>query len=301
ADKPAGEPAATADPILQLKTNLATLISSDGTPYYKGPLDSEQTTMYKNAVRAFQRDAGLVVDGIPGPNTRNAVKAALKAQTSKTGAEGSAFAQGRAPRLGRLLSAGTLLQGSFLTFEEGAQVRLDADLLATETGSPRADVQPAAGKLEQVLHLEKELVLSILAALGLSPSVDERAILMDMPTESFDAFLAYCRGLDMEERGYPAQAAGYYRDAANLDPGFRIASSRADILSVTPEDQESYDAGEMEKIGETKPPTDDRHIHQGEIIGLVPPPEKTQADPQLTPGQKLPTEGTIIVEGDVPN
>lgn len=52
---------------------LAFLVDETGVPYYRGTPDNRYGTLTDQAVRAFQRDNGLTVDGNPGPQTRKAL------------------------------------------------------------------------------------------------------------------------------------------------------------------------------------------------------------------------------------
>ncbi len=60
--------------------------------YYKGPVNGVLDEETVKAIKAFQNDHGLKVDGIPGRKTRRALKLALKekAKKAKEG-QGGAF------------------------------------------------------------------------------------------------------------------------------------------------------------------------------------------------------------------
>ncbi len=143
-------------------------------------------------------------------------------------------AEGSAPRVGRLLGASRLIQGSFLDLAKET-VRLDAGCVTVE--KDRAAVSSRVqGKWKAFFNLEKDLVFSVLDRLGIQPTQAERDAIAPVATENFLAFLAYCRGLDFEDRGMYLDAGKEFRKAAELDPGYGPASEgidRADRLTVS--------------------------------------------------------------------
>lgn len=71
-------PMMTGQDVLDLQTKLESL------GYSPGELDAEYGPATAGAVRAFQRDHGLEVDGVVGPNTRGALAAAGPGQKQPT-------------------------------------------------------------------------------------------------------------------------------------------------------------------------------------------------------------------------
>lgn len=131
-----------------------------------------------------------------------------------------------APRLGKLLGARHLVNGGFVLPTE-SDIQLDAlstDVSLAETVS---DVE-VSGALERFFELEKVLALEILDDIGITLSQAERDAIQEIPTESFLAFMAYCRGLELEDRGMYQQAATEFGQAAEIDPGFVEATERAE-------------------------------------------------------------------------
>jgi hypothetical protein len=88
--------------------------------------------------------------------------------------------------------------------------------------------------MERIFQLEKDLVFEIINQMGISLTQEERDAIEIIPTENLLAFMAYCRGLDYEDRGLYNRAVEEYRTAVNLDPQFFPASvnlKRSESLS----------------------------------------------------------------------
>jgi len=129
-----------------------------------------------------------------------------------------------APRVGRLVGARTIVKGSYLDLGEST-IRLDAGTANTAAGSfARAD--EVTGDLAQFFRLEKQLVLGILDDLGVPLSQEERKAIMEIPTESLLAFMAYSRALDAEDRGLYTDAYNGYQQAVTYDPAFDLAKQQ---------------------------------------------------------------------------
>lgn len=129
-----------------------------------------------------------------------------------------------APRVGRLIGARTIVKGSYLDLSEST-IRLDAGTANTAAGSfARAD--EVTGDLAQFFRLEKQLVLAIIDDLRVPLSQEERRAVMEIPTESLLAFMAYSRALDAEDRGQYTDAYNGYQQAVTHDPGFALAKQQ---------------------------------------------------------------------------
>jgi len=294
-----------------LKERLAALHSSStGKPYYTGPVDDQRDASLTEAVRAFQADHGLKADGIAGPRTLAAVAAAVgdRAPEAATPAPPTAeVAPETAPRLGKLLGARRFVQGAFAPV--GARdVRLDASVIATREGSLTAAGRPVDGPLPRVLHLEKDLLAQILATLGIQPTPAEREAIARVPTENFDAFMAWSRGLVLEDQGRRAEALAAFREAVRLDPGFNEARASEDLAAVTPAEQGALDRAELDRAFAAPPAGDaDRLLRSGAWTGLGPGPDLDRwadTDPSVTETEKLgeteEASGTIQVGGRLP-
>jgi tetratricopeptide (TPR) repeat protein len=204
-------------------------------------------------------------------------------------------------RLGTLLGAGTVLQGSVLAPERG-RLRLDADLLASPTGEIWASLDPASGPLEDLLRLEKRLVFSVVEAYGLRLPERTRRRLERLPTRSLQAFLAYCRGLDWEDRGDLQRAAAAYREALRLDPGFLPAREKAETAGAR-DDLQPRRARMLRTLRRPLLAHRRQRLRRiGSFTGFVRPPERPRPDLQVPPERTVEGSGlgSIRVEGDLP-
>ncbi|MCK4607664.1 MAG: tetratricopeptide repeat protein [candidate division Zixibacteria bacterium] len=142
-----------------------------------------------------------------------------------------------APRLGRLMGSRRLVTGTVLSIgDEG--LKLDGAVVNTTDSSSHL-MDGVEGKLAQFFKLQKQLVFSIIDDLGISLSAAERDAISEVPTESYLAFLAYCRGLDYQKRGMPGPAAREFSEATELDNSFEQAD-RQRTLSEGRSDDVSY-------------------------------------------------------------
>lgn len=138
-----------------------------------------------------------------------------------------------APRLGKLLGAAKLVQGTILDIGDNS-LRLDAGLSSTQTAQV-IGVDNVSGELESFLHMEKDLAFRLFDLLGVHLSAAEREAVQKLPTDNMLAFMEYCRGLDYEDRGMVKEAQRSFSSAVKADPGFakaRSAMNRVDALSA---------------------------------------------------------------------
>jgi len=92
------------------------------------------------------------------------------------------------------------------------------------------DVQ---GDMKQFFVLEKQLATNILELLGYTLTEEEKKKFMELPTESFLAFLSYSQGLEYMDQGMYTLADAQFENALKEDPGFglaRMAKSEAEGL-----------------------------------------------------------------------
>jgi tetratricopeptide (TPR) repeat protein len=138
-----------------------------------------------------------------------------------------------APRLGKLLSAGRIVGGTF-SVSTDEKLRLDVsswDVLKKKF--PEATAQ--SDKLENLFKLEKDLVFGVIKEMGIKLSRAEQEKIQRVPTKNLQAFLLYCIGLQKEDARDFDAAKVYYNQASSLDPNFGQAKARseaADALSA---------------------------------------------------------------------
>jgi tetratricopeptide (TPR) repeat protein len=133
---------------------------------------------------------------------------------------------GTGVRAGKILQAGRLVGGSISQI--GAdQLRANAFVTNVQTtqtvGSGASDQQA----LDQLFNLEKNVVLQLFADLGVTLTTAQRNAIEQRPTRSMAAFLAYSRGLELQDRGRFDDAGRSFDNAVRLDPGFGAARQKS--------------------------------------------------------------------------
>jgi TolB-like protein len=126
-----------------------------------------------------------------------------------------------APRVGRLLGARKIVTGSIVGIG-GDNFRLDGALINTFDSTTRF-AEPAEGDVRKLFEVEKKLVFSLINELGVKLTAEERDAIREVPTESYLAFLSYCRGLDYQRRGMSQPAEQEFNNALNFDANFGAA------------------------------------------------------------------------------
>jgi len=136
-----------------------------------------------------------------------------------------------APRMGKLLGSKHLVSGTVMDLGETG-IRLDGVLVNTGDSSS-AMTDPAEGKLNEIFRVQKQFVFDVIDSLGITLSAEERNAISEVPTESYLAFLAYCRGLDYESRGFYRDAQSSFNQAVQLDQGFGDAQNKAASMDAS--------------------------------------------------------------------
>ncbi|MBU1319769.1 MAG: hypothetical protein KKG33_03850 [candidate division Zixibacteria bacterium] len=133
-----------------------------------------------------------------------------------------------AVRIGKLVGAHTLLMGGFMKLSND-QFRIDARLVKVETGEIiKADF--IEGKPKDVMKLEKDLVVKILADLDIATSETETKEIMKGQDTSFDALYHYSRGLAYEDKKDYMAALQQYQKALAIAPGYVEAEKKMSRL-----------------------------------------------------------------------
>src|SRR5262245_14201323 len=183
---------------------------------------------------------------------------------------------------GMLLGARRMAQGGLVALET-SRIMLQAELFDAAEGTSKSSGPPVDGALPQVLSLEKALVYQVLDSLGVNVTPEMRRRVGPPPTKSIDAFLAFSRGLEFEERGLREQALGAYARALKLDPAFKLAREQQQTLAVGPDDQRAFEAKMVDRAF-APDLSSDRLSRSGSEIGLLVAPEPPNVS--LTPASK---------------
>lgn len=125
-------------------------------------------------------------------------------------------------RVGRVMRAGQTVQG-VADVSQQDEARLVATVLASGSSAPQTVEQ--AGLLEEILDVQKDLVLSLSEAMGYTPTPADIARIRANGTRSLVALLAFSRGLEAQDAGDFDAAATFFQAAIAEDPGFAQAGT----------------------------------------------------------------------------
>jgi len=129
-------------------------------------------------------------------------------------------------RAGRIIQAGRYVSGA-ISQPQGQRIRVDATVLNTQTGGVTGSGANSENTIDQIFTIEKAIVLKLFQDLGVVLTTAERNALEERPTRSLQAFLAYSKGLKLEDEGKYQEAARSFGEAARLDPSFGAASVKS--------------------------------------------------------------------------
>lgn len=132
-----------------------------------------------------------------------------------------------APQTGRLLQADRLVGGEIDV--QGQALRIES---AVWEGALR-DIETTEGGITDLLRVQKEVTLEVLASLGVVVSEQARARILEPETEDILAFLLYSRGLLLEDDGDFVGANQLFGEALARDPGFGLAARARDGASLS--------------------------------------------------------------------
>ena len=160
-----------------------------------------------------------------------------------------------AARVGRLLRAERMVQG-VASITQNGPVRLSASVVRGD-GTVRSGAQ-ANGTFKQLLDLEKQLVFSLAAQLGIQLTDAERQRILRQGPRNLAAFLAYSEGLEALDRGDYRAAAASFSAAVRADPSFQAAQQQQQAAEAAPAVQASGDdvVTVVEAVAEITTPTE---------------------------------------------
>jgi TolB-like protein len=133
-----------------------------------------------------------------------------------------------AARSGRLLRASRVVQGTIADRDEELRV---VTAVVDVNSAGIAGSSDEGSQLNQLFDLEKTIVLDIFNDLGIQLTDAERAEISQRPTQNMQAFLAWSRGLEAEDRGDFVGARDFFNQAQRLDPSFSAAGQSAQQAS----------------------------------------------------------------------
>ncbi len=150
--------------------------------------------------------------------------------------QGDAVDPQTAVRVGKLMQAGRLIQGTAVIPPDD-DVRLVANVvLATgEIAGPETQTGP----FTDLMMLEKQLVFDLARRLGYQLSQAEIRLILENGTQNLTAFLAYSRGILEEDLGNYGTAAALFTQAVQADPNFQQAQARQQATAAAAAEESS--------------------------------------------------------------
>ncbi len=205
------------------------------------------------------------------------------------------------PRCGRLLGASTLIMGVF-TASSDEQIHISAMPISTATGAALCDDIQVNGDINDLFHLEKRLILSLVENMEIQLTIEEREAILQVPTTNINAFLKFCQGLDFEDKGFFKEARTEFEQAVSIDHDFEIAKDRIDELdmrnTIGELDIPQFENAIFSEIGKADSrPVDDRLL--GNEGDLTVPDVGGDTHEITTRGpEEIPT-GTLVIKGKI--
>ena len=129
--------------------------------------------------------------------------------------------EARSPQIGKILGARTLVKGSYM-IQENMEIEINTGTMdIIDANIPEFSL--FEGDMPELFRLEKEIVLKVVADMGISLTPEQRERILKMPTTNFRAFLNFCYGLDASDMGNIDLAQHYFQMSLDFDPNFEIA------------------------------------------------------------------------------
>jgi hypothetical protein len=135
-------------------------------------------------------------------------------------------AAGTGVRAGKILQAGSIVGGSIAQVQ-GDQLTTTANVTSVQTSLALGSGYNGSTSLDQLFTAEKNIVLKLFEDLGVTLTTAERNAIEQRPTRSIAAFLAFSRGLELQDAGRFDDASRAYDNALRLDPGFVSAQQKS--------------------------------------------------------------------------
>ncbi len=132
--------------------------------------------------------------------------------------------QSTAPRMGKLLGAGTIVSGDYDVTSNG-DFKIDLGSWNVKNSERKSWVNKS-GDLKDFFTLQKEIVFAFLERNGIELTREEKEAIAYIPTQNLQSFLAFSKGLMQEDAGNFNNASAFFKQAAELDPNFKAASAK---------------------------------------------------------------------------
>lgn len=145
-----------------------------------------------------------------------------------------------AQTLGHGLGAQLVVMGSFSVV--GGTLVIDTRMIAVETAAVVTAAR-AEGAVADFVSIEKEVTETLVEGLDVELSrAAQRQMLLQTPTEDFDAFASYGLGMKARDQGQLDAARAAFENALKLDPEFSLAASELAALRGRLQAQQASEA-----------------------------------------------------------
>jgi hypothetical protein len=130
------------------------------------------------------------------------------------------------------LLGAALLAGLGSPGAQADRVQIESAVVESASGATSA-ISRSNGSVETFFTLQKKMVYDTLVGIGIpldSLPPEVRARLAQFETRNFEAFRAFCVGLNAQDEGRFADAKAAFRRAIELDPSFGMAKAKESAM-----------------------------------------------------------------------
>ncbi len=138
--------------------------------------------------------------------------------------QSAAVDKSTAPRVGKLLGAGTIVSGNY-DVTNSKEFKIDLGSWEVRTSKVKSWVN-ISGNLDDFFTLQKEVVFDFLKKNNIELTHEEQEAIAYIPTQNLQAFLAFSKGLMLEDSGDFEGAALLFKKAVDIDPNFKAAKEK---------------------------------------------------------------------------
>jgi tetratricopeptide (TPR) repeat protein len=199
-----------------------------------------------------------------------------------------------APRLGKLVRAGQLVNAN-VNKPDANSFSLNSALV--NTGN--AAFTPTYGKdskLKDAMKLQKDMVLAVLDSLGVEVKGSRRQALKKLPTENYEAFLAFSQGMELFDNGEYVKAKSMFERAIGLDPSFDLARDFSVNSVLLADNSGSLSTFDVKVLATTVQETGVVFDPMTHVLGITSP---TATDPRTQDQPENNPTGTATVSGTI--
>jgi len=125
-----------------------------------------------------------------------------------------------------------MLASAGVTAVHAQRVQVESAVVESVSGATSA-ISRSNGSVDTFFTMQKKMVYDTLVGLGIPLSSlppDVRARLAQFETRNFEAFRAFCVGLNAQDEGRFADAKAAFRRALELDPSFGLAKAKESAM-----------------------------------------------------------------------